>query len=148
MALVEKSCQSIALSPPKEVACVPPKEVANVSPHKELAIMPNKEVALMPNKEIALIPCNLPSLPWIKISSACLTCKMTKLPRSVQEFIEEKAKICEPDSIYICDGSEEEYQTLMKKLQESGMIQKLEKMKNWFVFKFILVKIYFNPSII
>jgi GTP-dependent phosphoenolpyruvate carboxykinase len=57
---------------------------------------------------------------------------ISHLPRSVQEFIEEKAKICTPDSIYICDGSEEEYKELLKTLKESGWIQPLEKMQNWY----------------
>ena len=61
--------------------------------------------------------------------------KNFKLPKSVQDFVDEKAKICQPDSIYVCNGSEEEYQRLLKILQDSGMIQKLEHMKNWY-FKF------------
>ena len=55
---------------------------------------------------------------------------ISKLPCSVRKYVEEKAEICQPDAIYICDGSEEENQNLLKVLQESGSIQKLDKMKN------------------
>ncbi len=55
---------------------------------------------------------------------------LTHLPNSVQTFISEKARLCQPDSIYICDGSEEEYKELLHVLQRDGWIQPLEKMKN------------------
>jgi phosphoenolpyruvate carboxykinase (GTP) len=49
----------------------------------------------------------------------------------VREFIYEKAAICQPDEIYVCDGSEEENQELLHLLQKSGMVQELQGMKNW-----------------
>jgi phosphoenolpyruvate carboxykinase (GTP) len=49
----------------------------------------------------------------------------------VQEFVEEKARLCQPESIYICDGSEEENKMLTQTLVEAGMIQRLESMQNW-----------------
>ncbi len=57
---------------------------------------------------------------------------LTHLPHTVQEFIEEKSKICQPDSIHVCDGTEEEYKWLLKTLQDAGWIQKLEHMNNWY----------------
>jgi hypothetical protein len=61
------------------------------------------------------------------------------LPRTVQVFIEENAKVCQPDSIYICDGSDEENKDLLKILQSEGWIQPLEKMENWFLLKYLLM---------
>jgi len=55
---------------------------------------------------------------------------MTKFPQCLQEFIEEKARICKPDLIHICDGSEEEYTTFLEMLRENGSIQKLDGMEN------------------
>ncbi len=59
------------------------------------------------------------------------TCDFAHLPKIVQEFVEEKARICQPDSIHICDGSDEENKMLTQTLVEAGMIQKLESMQNW-----------------
>lgn len=62
---------------------------------------------------------------------SCSACNMTKFPVCLQEFIEEKARICKPDQIHICDGSEEEYTTFLEMLRENGSIQKLDGMENW-----------------
>ena len=68
--------------------------------------------------------------------------------------IVEKQKICKPDSICnwnffnliflivnslktidICDGSQEEYNTLINLLIENKWISKLDKMTNWYFLK-------------
>ena len=61
-----------------------------------------------------------------EIESNCIV-----LPPGVQEFVNEKARICEPDSVYICDGSDDEYQWLLNGLRKAGCIQKLDHMENW-----------------
>lgn len=55
---------------------------------------------------------------------------ITCVPKSVQDYIEEKAKICQPDKIHICDGTEEENKMLLDLLEKSGAIQRLKKMDN------------------
>ena len=44
---------------------------------------------------------------------------MTK-NKKLQAWVDEIAKMCEPDEIYWCDGSEEENERLLKKMVESG----------------------------
>ena len=56
---------------------------------------------------------------------------MADLPKSVQEFVSEKAKLCQPDSVYVCDGSPEENTWLLSVLQKTNWIQKLDHMNNW-----------------
>jgi phosphoenolpyruvate carboxykinase (GTP) len=52
------------------------------------------------------------------------------LPDVVRAFIEEKARICQPDNIHICDGSADENKGLLQNLAASGVVQKLESMDN------------------
>lgn len=52
------------------------------------------------------------------------------LPSKVQKFIAEKTELCQPDSLHICDGSEEEKKQLADLLLQNGMAQKLDKMDN------------------
>lgn len=53
----------------------------------------------------------------------------------VKAWVEEVAKLCQPDSVYVCDGSQEEYDTLMGKLIESGMATPLKKRPNSVLFR-------------
>ncbi|XP_048205613.1 phosphoenolpyruvate carboxykinase, cytosolic [GTP] [Perognathus longimembris pacificus] len=52
------------------------------------------------------------------------------LPRAVREFVESHGRLCEPDAIHICDGSEEENQRLLARMQEEGVLKKLRKLHN------------------
>ncbi len=38
----------------------------------------------------------------------------------LQEWVQEVAALCEPDSIHLCDGSEEEYNSLTRQMTETG----------------------------
>ena len=67
----------------------------------------------------------------VSMPVSSLSVDINHLPKEVHDFIEEKANLCEPDAIYICDGSDEEYKALLKILQDNGVIEKLEKMNNW-----------------
>ena len=49
----------------------------------------------------------------------------------IQEFIEEQRKLCQPDKIYVCDGSEEETKAVIQQLLEDGRCIKLPKYDNW-----------------
>ncbi|KAI3388203.1 hypothetical protein SNEBB_007097 [Seison nebaliae] len=55
------------------------------------------------------------------------------LPNNVQKFIEEKAKICQPDEIYVCDGSEAENQSLIDMMLKKGIIRPLDKFDNCYL---------------
>lgn len=45
----------------------------------------------------------------------------------MKEWIEEVVKLCEPDNVHICDGSDEEYETLANRLVKSGTFIKLNE---------------------
>ncbi|NLM10239.1 MAG: phosphoenolpyruvate carboxykinase (GTP) [Clostridiaceae bacterium] len=49
--------------------------------------------------------------------------------KKLQAWIEEIAKMCQPDNIYLCDGSEEEKERLLKELVDSGMAVELNQDK-------------------
>ncbi len=53
----------------------------------------------------------------------------------VKAWVEEVAKLTEPDSIYVCDGSQEEYDRLIKILIDSGMAIPLKKRANSVLFR-------------
>ncbi|KAL7674966.1 hypothetical protein ACOME3_001236 [Neoechinorhynchus agilis] len=65
------------------------------------------------------------------------------IPDIVRNFIHEKATLCRPKDIYICDGSYDEYKRLLKILQEGSLanlksldrkvIQALPKYKNCYL---------------
>ena len=53
------------------------------------------------------------------------------LAPKVRAFIEEAVRLCRPDDIYVCDGSEAENEQLLKMLENKGTIQRLSKYENW-----------------
>ncbi|KFP33002.1 Phosphoenolpyruvate carboxykinase, cytosolic [GTP] [Colius striatus] len=55
---------------------------------------------------------------------------LQSLPPEVRNFIETNAKLCQPESIHICDGSEEENKKMLDIMVEQGMIRKLRKYEN------------------
>ncbi|XP_015335411.1 phosphoenolpyruvate carboxykinase, cytosolic [GTP] isoform X1 [Marmota marmota marmota] len=55
---------------------------------------------------------------------------LDSLPQAVREFVESSAKLCQPEHIHICDGSEEENGRLLGRMQEEGIIRKLSKYDN------------------
>ena len=50
---------------------------------------------------------------------------------AVRKFVEENAKLLRPEQVYVCDGSQEENQSLLSKLQQDGRLTKLSKYENW-----------------
>ena len=75
------------------------------------------------------MPGNSVRINEISQASCCFSCNIKRLPLSVFKYIEEKAKICEPAQIHVCDGSEEEYKNLLKMLEDQGSIKRLENNK-------------------
>lgn len=58
---------------------------------------------------------------------------LSALSPAVREFLETNVTLCQPDSIHICDGSDEENLAILTQLEEQGMIKKLTKYENWYV---------------
>ncbi|XP_072270337.1 phosphoenolpyruvate carboxykinase, cytosolic [GTP] [Pyxicephalus adspersus] len=56
--------------------------------------------------------------------------ELTSLSPDVVEFIVTYARICLPENIHICDGSEEENKKLLHQMEETGMIKRLPKYEN------------------
>jgi phosphoenolpyruvate carboxykinase (GTP) len=61
---------------------------------------------------------------------------MTKNKKLVQ-WIEEMAKMCQPDSVYWCDGSQNEYDNMIKIMVDSGLATQLnpKKRPNSYLFR-------------
>ncbi|XP_060563855.1 LOW QUALITY PROTEIN: phosphoenolpyruvate carboxykinase, cytosolic [GTP]-like [Ruditapes philippinarum] len=55
---------------------------------------------------------------------------INRLPTRVRYFVEENAKVCQPDTVHICDGSEKERELLYYILQRDGTIKPLPKYEN------------------
>uniref|UniRef100_P05153 Phosphoenolpyruvate carboxykinase, cytosolic [GTP] n=1 Tax=Gallus gallus TaxID=9031 RepID=PCKGC_CHICK len=66
----------------------------------------------------------------VNIISKVIQGDLESLPPQVREFIESNAKLCQPESIHICDGSEEENKKILDIMVEQGMIKKLSKYEN------------------
>jgi len=49
--------------------------------------------------------------------------------KKLQEWVDEVAKMCKPDDVYWCDGSQEENDRLLKEMVESGMATPLNPKK-------------------
>ena len=60
-----------------------------------------------------------------------ITVKNVKL----STWIKEVADLCQPDNIYICNGSREEYDQMIEKLLKSGIAIPLKKRPNSFLFR-------------
>ena len=53
----------------------------------------------------------------------------------VKAWVEEIAKMCQPDAIYVCDGSTAEYDRLMQEMVDAGLATPLAKKANSFLFR-------------
>lgn len=57
-----------------------------------------------------------------------------KLAPKVQHFIQEKASLCQPDRIHVCDGSEAENVALLQEMEKEGIAVRVSgKYDNWYV---------------
>lgn len=50
----------------------------------------------------------------------------------VRNYVEECARLCQPSQVHICDGSERENETLIRLMQQQGVLEALPKMENWY----------------
>lgn len=55
--------------------------------------------------------------------------------KKLNNWIKEVADLCKPDDIYICNGSKEEYDLMIKKLLDSGIAIPLKKRPNSYLFR-------------
>ncbi|RWS12411.1 phosphoenolpyruvate carboxykinase-like: cytosolic [GTP] isoform X1 [Dinothrombium tinctorium] len=55
---------------------------------------------------------------------------LNRLQPKVKKYIEEKISVCEPDAVYICDGSDAENEQLLRLLEREGQIKRLSKYEN------------------
>uniref|UniRef100_A0A8C5TVM1 Phosphoenolpyruvate carboxykinase, cytosolic [GTP] n=1 Tax=Malurus cyaneus samueli TaxID=2593467 RepID=A0A8C5TVM1_9PASS len=55
---------------------------------------------------------------------------LESLSPEARDFIETNAKLCQPECIHICDGSEEENKKILDIMVEQGMVKKLNKYEN------------------
>uniref|UniRef100_A0A7J8IQF5 Phosphoenolpyruvate carboxykinase [GTP], mitochondrial n=1 Tax=Rousettus aegyptiacus TaxID=9407 RepID=A0A7J8IQF5_ROUAE len=53
-----------------------------------------------------------------------------QLPAGVRDFVERSARLCQPESIHICDGTEAENTATLTLLEQQGLIRKLPKYNN------------------
>lgn len=56
---------------------------------------------------------------------------LSRLNERVRHYIEDKARLCQPDNLHICDGSESENDYLLNLMLKQGMITPLPKYENW-----------------
>ena len=49
----------------------------------------------------------------------------------VLHYVEENARLCKPNTIHICDGSERENELITYMLQKDNMLRRLPKYENW-----------------
>ncbi len=55
--------------------------------------------------------------------------------KKLKDWVKEIEEMCQPDSVYYCDGSKEEYDRLMAQMVKSGSATPLKKRKNSFLFR-------------
>ena len=51
----------------------------------------------------------------------------------VSKFISESAELCTPARVHLCDGSDEENESLLQQLQGAGVVKPLTKYENKYV---------------
>lgn len=68
-----------------------------------------------------------------KVPEGCTVIKgnIDTLPKAVKDFVLEKANLCTPTHIFICDGSKDEFEALIEQVKKDGIAVPLEKHKNW-----------------
>ncbi|MDD4616875.1 MAG: phosphoenolpyruvate carboxykinase (GTP) [Alphaproteobacteria bacterium] len=54
---------------------------------------------------------------------------------ALNKWVHEMSDLCKPDSIHICDGSQQEYDTLVKQLVDTGAAIPLKKRKDCYLFR-------------
>ncbi|KAL8593090.1 protein kinase C (PKC)-like Pck2 [Nucella lapillus] len=56
--------------------------------------------------------------------------ELDRLPGKVRHYVEENARLCRPDTLHICDGSERENDLILYMLQKDNVLKRLSKYEN------------------
>lgn len=59
--------------------------------------------------------------------------KNSQVPKNVEEFIRKYVKLCKPNNVHICDGSENEAKNLIDLMIKMGTLSPLKKFNNCFL---------------
>lgn len=65
------------------------------------------------------------------LSTASTSASLDRLAPSIRRYVEESARLCRPDRVHVCDGSEAESQALIDIQIAAGRLTKLSKLDNW-----------------
>ncbi|XP_021533478.1 phosphoenolpyruvate carboxykinase, cytosolic [GTP] isoform X2 [Neomonachus schauinslandi] len=66
----------------------------------------------------------------LNFSAKVIQGTLDSLPQAVRAFLESSVRLCQPEHIHICDGSEGENQQLLDQMEGEGMIKRLQKLNN------------------
>ncbi|XP_069507193.1 phosphoenolpyruvate carboxykinase, cytosolic [GTP]-like [Ambystoma mexicanum] len=66
----------------------------------------------------------------LKITGKMVQADLNSLSPEVRAFVVANAKVCQPEKIHICDGSEEENDRILELMEEQGMVKRLSKYEN------------------
>ncbi|XP_032243540.1 phosphoenolpyruvate carboxykinase, cytosolic [GTP] isoform X2 [Phoca vitulina] len=66
----------------------------------------------------------------LNFSAKVIQGTLDSLPQAVRAFLESNVRLCQPEHIHICDGSEGENQQLLDQMEGEGMIKRLQKLDN------------------
>ncbi|KAK7500213.1 hypothetical protein BaRGS_00008436 [Batillaria attramentaria] len=85
-----------------------------------------KPAAPKPVSNILLVP---------KSSIRVIYGDLGSLPNKVRHYVEEHARLCKPETIHICDGSDRENDLLLYVLQRDAILKRVSKYENCWVAK-------------
>ncbi|KAL8593085.1 protein kinase C (PKC)-like Pck2 [Nucella lapillus] len=85
-----------------------------------------EQTKLPQNTNILLVP---------KSSIRVIYGDLAKLPKKVRHYVEEHARLCKPETIHICDGSDQENNLLLYVLQREGILKRVTKYQNCWLAK-------------
>jgi phosphoenolpyruvate carboxykinase (GTP) len=71
-----------------------------------------------------------PNLVASSVVQRNLTTDLSSLPAKLREYVKEKAALCQPDRIQLCNGTEKENDTLLNLLYKEGAIRPIKKLDN------------------
>ena len=70
----------------------------------------------------------------VALSARCLSVvngDLSLLAPKVKAYIEENAAVCQPDTVYVCDGSDRENTHLLGLMERTGVLKAFSKYENW-----------------
>uniref|UniRef100_A0A6P8NLP1 Phosphoenolpyruvate carboxykinase, cytosolic [GTP] n=1 Tax=Geotrypetes seraphini TaxID=260995 RepID=A0A6P8NLP1_GEOSA len=66
----------------------------------------------------------------LKVTGKVVQGDLNSLTSEVRDFVQSSAALCQPESIHICNGSDEENKKILNLMEDLGMIKKLTKYEN------------------